>query len=138
MKNKKLFLTLVLSAFSFSLVGCDIPNIQPSETNYLYIASKASKTTFNVGEAFSSSGLSILGMPKGVNIVDFITAPSDGYVFTTSDIRDDYIVTVVKTGYKSVSYTIQVVDLPHLVIATPGKNHICLWGIFLLWRIKGH
>ena len=133
MKNKKLFFLVLLGGFSFSLVGCDV---LPTSNSYLYISHQASKTTFNVGEAFSSKGLTILGMPNAKEISDYVTSPSEGYTFTINDVSSDYQVTVSKNGYKSVSYSISVVNLPALTIVTPGKTNFSYGEVFSFGDLK--
>ena len=86
--------------------------LNPGETDTPSIASSANKLTYNVGETFTSEGLTlnakISGVTKTVYATTGFTTNYDGYTFTQDDIGTK-TVTVTLAG-KTVSYQITVKD----------------------------
>lgn len=101
---------------SLSLIACGF-NINKKEA---YISSYP-KTNFNVGETFSSDGLSLIDISNGESINTFVTSIDEGYEFTTTDVGKKSV-TISAEGYKALSYDITITDLPVLNLSGDYKT----------------
>ena len=117
MKNKILSSFIILTAFLLS--GCaDMSRFFGN--GELYVSQKPTITSFNVGQAFDSSGLKIINLDNHNEVTDYSLSPSDGYVFTESDVGDKEIA-VTHPTYKSTSFTVEVTNLRQLEISSYPK-----------------
>ena len=120
MKKRKALILFTLSPFMFLCACSAINNADKPTTKdegILYIVSKPTKTTFNVGESFTYEGISVIDTKTNNDIADFTTSIKPGYSFTYDDIGDRAVI-VSKQGYSSTYYSISVKDMPPLEIDT--------------------
>ena len=109
MKLKSILSILVIS--SFSLIDCS-----KEAEREIFIVSYPIVSTFNVGEAFTSEGLTLMDIDSYDDITSYSLTYKEGYVFKKKD-AGNRKVTISKSGYKSLSYPIEVTDYPALEIS---------------------
>ena len=108
MKLKKLLSLIIIS--SFTVLGCS-----KDAEKEMYIVSYPTVTTFNVGEAFTSEGLSLMDLNSYEDITKYSLTYKEGYIFKKGDAGNQKV-TISKSGYKSISYPITVTNYPALEI----------------------
>ena len=87
-----------------------------------YVVSHANKTSFNVGEAFTTEGLVLANNDNlKETITDYTCSISEGYVFTVSDVgsRNVYI---SKPDFNNYIYSITITNLDVLKIKSLPKT----------------
>ena len=130
MKHKELLFFPV--ALIFTLSSCNFFNFNDADEKELYIAVMPLKTEYNVGEAFTLEGIRVIDAYDGTEITDYTSSIQEGYEFRTSDVSENKKVTLSKTKYKSVSYSIYVANLPRLEIASYPKQEYIVGDYFSL------
>lgn len=101
-----------------TLGGCSGFNV----AHDFYVVSHASKTTFNVGEAFTTEGLLLANKDNlKETITDFTSNIAEGYVFTIEDVGPK-VVTISKKNFNNYTYKITVTNLDVLKIKSYPKT----------------
>ena len=129
--KKKYIPSLLLVGVLF-LNGCASFTDFFNRTNdSLYIVSEPNITSFNVGDAFDSEGLSVISLGTREEVYDYTLSPSDGYVFTLSDVGEKTI-NVTHSQYKGTSFTVSVTNLAALVISSLPQTEYQVGDVFSL------
>lgn len=94
--------------------------------NEFYVVSHASKTVFNVGEAFTLDGL-ILANKDNLKetITDYTSSIAEGYIFTNNDVGNRSV-TISKTNYKDYIYDISITNYEALKIKSYPKTEFII------------
>ena len=110
---KKNYLFFIPTLIVMTLGGCTSSN-----SHEFYVVHWPDKTIFNVGEAFTTEGMILADKDQlSVTITDYQTSISDGYVFTIDDVGEKDV-TISKTNYKSITYSINVTNYNALEISS--------------------
>ena len=122
---KKNYLFFIPTILVVTLNSCSF-----NVTHEFYVVSEASKTTFNVGEVFTSEGLVLADKDQlDITIEDYKTSIKEGYVFTIDDIGIQKV-TISKENYKSISYSILVTNFEVLEISSYPKREFIYGDYF--------
>lgn len=115
---KRVGLLFIPTVLVVTLNGC----VPYSKGHDFYVVSHAKKTTFNVGESFTTEGLVLANKDKlSETITDYTTSIAVGYVFTINDLNIKSV-TISKSGFKDYSYSINVTNLEVLKITSMPKT----------------
>lgn len=115
---KRVGLLFIPTILVVTLNGC----VSYSKGHDFYVVSHAKKTTFNVGESFTTEGLVLANKDKlSETITDYTTSIAEGYVFTINDLNIKSV-TISKSGFKDYSYSINVTNLEVLKITSMPKT----------------
>ena len=115
---KRVGLLFIPTILVVTLNGC----VSIKGDHDFYVVSHAKKTTFNVGEAFTTDGLVLANKDKlSETITDYTTSIAVGYVFTVNDLSIKSV-TISKAGFKDYSYSITVTNLDALEITSMPKT----------------
>ncbi len=112
-------LLFIPTVFVLATGGCSF-NINVANKS-LYIATLPTKVEYNVGQSLSLDGLRLIDADSGESIIEYTSSPSEGYVFTNNDVRENFKITLSKPNYKSTSYSVRVVNLAPLTISSYPK-----------------
>lgn len=119
---KRVGLLFIPTILVVTLNGC----VSINKGHDFYVVSHASKTTFNVGEAFTTEGLVLANKDKlSETITDYTTSITVGYVFTVNDLNIKSV-TISKAGFKDYSYNINVTNYEVLKIASYPKTEFVI------------
>ena len=117
---KRVGLLFIPTILVVTLNGC----ISIKSGHDFYVVSHAKKTTFNVGETFTTDGLVLANKDKlSETITDYTTSIAVGYVFTVNDLSIKSV-TISKAGFKDYSYSITVTTLEALEITSMPKTRL--------------
>lgn len=123
MKLKQLFSLVITSIFLFS--SCSNKN----GDHEFYIVSLPTQTSFNVGDSFTSEGLTLMDLNSYEDVYNYSLTYKEGYVFKAKD-AGNRKVTISKHGYKSISYDITVTSYPILELSGNPKTEFNVGEFF--------
>ena len=119
---KRVGLLFIPTIMVVTLNGCMPYNVGHD----FYVVSHAKKTTFNVGESFTTEGLVLANKDKlSETITDYTTSIAVGYVFTVNDLNIKSV-TISKAGFKNYTYNITVTNLEVLKIKSYPKTEFII------------
>ena len=127
MKIKQFFKCLIISLL-LPLSGC-VSSISKEESKSLIIAKLPNKLNYNVDEAFTLEGLSVVD-DDGNKILDYASSIAEGTILKETGTKD---VKLTKKNYSSASFKIEVKDLPRLTIShMPNKLEYVVGEFFTI------